>query len=72
MFAYFAAILYYYRLLTFVCRRDTIVTRGEAQMKAKDYNKKVVTKGTFQRQMGELRKKIKTTIKVQNTIYHKN
>lgn len=42
-----------------VSRRDTIVTRGDAQTKI---NKKVLTKGTFQRQMGETRKKIKNTI----------
>ena len=40
-------------------RRDTIVTRGDAQTKT---NKKVVTKGSFQRQLAELRKKIKQTI----------
>ena len=44
-----------------MCRRDTIVTRGDAQAKM---NKKVLTKGTFQRQMGELKKKIKSTIQV--------
>ena len=37
------------------------MTRGEAQTKI---NKKVLTKGTFQRQMGEMRKKIKSTIQV--------
>ncbi|KAK3091997.1 hypothetical protein FSP39_024328 [Pinctada imbricata] len=42
-----------------VSRRDTIVTRGDASQKI---NKKVLTKGTFERQMGELRKKIKATI----------
>ena len=42
-------------------RRDTIVTRGDAQSKMK---KKVLTKGNFERQMAELRKKIKTTIQV--------
>jgi len=42
-------------------RRDTIVTRGDAQQKM---NKKVLTKGTFERQMNELRKKIKQTIQV--------
>lgn len=42
-------------------RRDTIVTRGDASQKV---NKKVLTKGTFERQMGELRKKIKVTITV--------
>lgn len=44
-------------------RRDTIVTRGDAQQKM---NKKVLTKGTFERQMGELRKKIKVTIQVRD------
>ena len=44
-----------------VSRRDTIVTRGDASQKI---NKKVLTKGTFERQMGELRKKIKATINV--------
>ena len=44
-----------------VSRRDTIVTRGDAQSKM---NKKVLTKGTFQRQMGETKKKIKHTIQV--------
>jgi len=47
-----------------VSRRDTIVTRGDAQSKM---NKKVLTKGTFQRQMGELKKKIKTTIQDANS-----
>ncbi|GFO16023.1 coiled-coil domain-containing protein 40 [Plakobranchus ocellatus] len=42
-----------------VSRRDTILTRGDAMSKMK---KKVVTKGTFERQMAELRKKIKQTI----------
>ena len=42
-------------------RRDTIVTRGDAQQKT---NKKVLTKGTFERQMAETRKKIKQTITV--------
>ena len=37
------------------------MTRGDAQSKM---NKKVLTKGTFQRQMGELKKKIKQTIQV--------
>ncbi|XP_076453125.1 coiled-coil domain-containing protein 40-like [Babylonia areolata] len=46
-----------------VSRRDTIVTRGDAQGKMK---KKVLTKGTFERQMAELRKKIKTTIQDAN------
>ncbi|XP_011454679.3 coiled-coil domain-containing protein 40 [Magallana gigas] len=46
-----------------VSRRDTIVTRGDAQQKI---NKKVLTKGTFERQMGELRKKIKVTIQEAN------
>lgn len=44
-----------------VLRRDTIVTRGEARAKL---NKKVVTKGKFQRQLAELRKKIKSAIAV--------
>lgn len=42
-------------------RRDTIVTRGEAQSKL---HKNVVTKGKFQRQLVELRKKIKNAITV--------
>ncbi|BFZ02980.1 hypothetical protein BsWGS_06019 [Bradybaena similaris] len=46
-----------------VSRRDTIVTRGDAQSKLK---KNTVTKGTFERQMGELRKKIKQTINEAN------
>jgi len=37
------------------------VTRGDAQQKI---NKNIMTKGTFERQMGELRKKIKATIQV--------
>ena len=45
-------------------RRDTIVTRGDAQSKASNATKQVLTKGTFQRQMAELKKKIKTTIQV--------
>ena len=48
-------------------RRDTIVTRGDAQAKIAARTKskdKTVTKGTFQRQLAELRKKIKTTIQV--------
>ena len=48
------------------CRRDTIVTRGDAQQKM---NKKVLTKGTFERQMNETRKKIKQTIQVHLYIY---
>ncbi|XP_071132695.1 coiled-coil domain-containing protein 40-like [Mytilus edulis] len=47
-----------------VSRRDTIVTRGDASQKV---NKKVLTKGTFERQMGELRKKIKVTITEANS-----
>merc|ERR1719239_749976 len=47
-----------------VSRRDTILTRGDAQSKMK---KKTLTKGTFERQMGELRKKIKTTIQDANS-----
>ncbi|XP_025098485.1 coiled-coil domain-containing protein 40-like isoform X2 [Pomacea canaliculata] len=46
-----------------VSRRDTIVTRGEAQSKLQ---KKILTKGSFERQMAELRKKIKTTIQDAN------
>merc|ERR1719346_835404 len=38
---------------------EKAVTRGDAQSKM---NKKVVTKGTFQRQLVDLKKKIKTTI----------
>ncbi|XP_030840683.1 coiled-coil domain-containing protein 40 [Strongylocentrotus purpuratus] len=41
-----------------VSRRDTIVTRGDAQSKM---NKKVETKGAFQKKLLELRKKIKET-----------
>ncbi|XP_046379305.2 coiled-coil domain-containing protein 40-like isoform X2 [Haliotis rufescens] len=41
-----------------VSRRDTIVTRGDSQSKMKQ---KVVTKGTFERQMAEHRRKIKQT-----------
>ena len=52
----------------FFCRRDTIVTRGDAQAKiasrTKNKNEKSVTKGTFQRQLAELKKKIKQTIQV--------
>lgn len=44
-----------------IYRRDTIVTRGDAQQKI---NKKVLTKGTFERQMNEMRKKIKQTVQV--------
>ncbi|XP_041363110.1 coiled-coil domain-containing protein 40-like [Gigantopelta aegis] len=47
-----------------VSRRDSIVTRGEAQSKMKV---KVLTKGTFERQMAELRKKIKQTINDANS-----
>lgn len=47
-----------------VSRRDTIVTRGDASQKI---NKKVLTKGTFERQMTELRKKIKLTIQEANS-----
>lgn len=43
-----------------VSRRDTIVTRGDAQSKIS--KKGVLTKGNFQRQMGDLKKKIKHTI----------
>ena len=42
-------------------RRDTIVTRGEAQV---SMNRQVLTKGTFQRQLADLKKRIKTQIKV--------
>lgn len=48
-------------MFKFFSRRDTIVTRGDAQAKL---NKKVLTKGTFQRQMAELKKKIKVTVHV--------
>ena len=48
-------------------RRDTIVTRGDAQSKASNATKQVLTKGTFQRQMAELKKKIKTTIQVSSS-----
>ena len=41
-----------------VSRRDTIVTRGDAQAKM---NRKVETKGTFQKKLAELKKKIKET-----------
>ena len=44
-----------------VSRRDTIVTRGDAQSKM---NKKVETKGAFQKKLLELRKKIKETQQV--------
>ncbi|WAQ97414.1 CCD40-like protein [Mya arenaria] len=47
-----------------VSRRDTIVTRGDAQQKM---SKKVLTKGTFERQMNETRKKIKQTIQEANS-----
>ena len=45
------------------------MTRGDAQSKMK---KTVLTKGSFERQMAELRKKIKNTIQVQasETILH--
>jgi predicted nucleic acid-binding Zn-ribbon protein len=46
-----------------VSRRDTILTRGEAQSKMK---KKTMTKGTFERQMVEMKKKIKQTINEAN------
>ncbi|PAA68484.1 hypothetical protein BOX15_Mlig020612g1 [Macrostomum lignano] len=46
-----------------VSRRDTIATRGEAQARAKV---KVVTKGAMQRELNELRKRIKQTIKTTN------
>ena len=42
-------------------RRDTIVTRGEARAKL---DKKVITKSKFQRQLADLRKKIKNAITV--------
>ena len=54
-------IFYTIWLYSYINRRDTIVTRGDASTKI---NKKVLTKGTFERQMGELRKKIKVTIQV--------
>ena len=44
-----------------VSRRDTIVTRGGAQAKL---NKKVETKGTFQKKLAEMKKKIKQTQQV--------
>ena len=44
-----------------VSRRDTIVTRGDAQSKL---YKKVETKGTFQKKLTEMRKKIKQTQQV--------
>ena len=52
-----------------VSRRDTIVTRGGAQAKL---NKKVETKGTFQKKLMELRKKIKQTqqVRVIYTLSH--
>ena len=40
------------------------MTRGEAKQKKKF--DAVVTKGTFQRQLGEMKKKIKTTITVRD------
>ncbi|XP_059157116.1 coiled-coil domain-containing protein 40-like isoform X2 [Physella acuta] len=46
-----------------VSRRDTIVTQGDALSKQK---KKVVTKGNFERQMMEMKKKIKQTIQEAN------
>lgn len=42
-----------------VSRRDTIVIRGDAQAKM---NKKTITKGTFHRNLAQLRQKIKQTI----------
>ena len=47
-----------------VSRRDTIVTRGDAQSKL---YKKVETKGTFQKKLTETRKKIKQTQQVGGT-----
>ena len=55
---------WWFEMCDCVCRRDTIVTRGDAQSKMK---KKVLTKGTFERQMAELRKKIKSTIQVEDS-----
>ncbi len=51
-------------------RRDTIVTRGDAASKVSTAAKQVVTKGTFKRQMSELRKKIKSTVQVSFQIIH--
>ena len=45
-----------------VSRRDTIVTRGEAQAKI---DHKTPTKGAFQKKLNELKKKIAQTKKVE-------
>ena len=49
-----------------VSRRDTIVTRGGAQAKMNkgSKGKKVETKGTFQKKLAEMKKKIKQTQQV--------
>ena len=44
-----------------VSRRDTIITRGEAQAKI---DHKTPTKGAFQKRLNEMKKKIKQTQKV--------
>jgi len=44
-----------------VSRRETIITRGEAQAKL---DKKTPTKGVFQKKLLDLKKKIKQTQKV--------
>ena len=44
-----------------VSRRDTIITRGEAQAKI---DHKTPTKGAFQKKLNEIKKKIKQTQKV--------
>lgn len=49
-----------------VSRRETIVTRGEAQGKI---DKKTPTKGAFQKKLMELKKKIKNTQKVLQLLY---
>lgn len=46
-----------------VSRRETIVTRGEAQAKI---DKKILTKGAFQKKLVEMKKKIKNTQKDAN------
>lgn len=48
-----------------VSRRDTIVTRGDAQAKL---NKKVETKGAFQKKLAELKKRIKQVQQVKFTV----
>ena len=44
-----------------VSRRDTIITRGEAQAKI---DHKTPTKGVFQKKLNEIKKKVKQTQKV--------